>query len=584
MDLLYRLWPYIRRYLKITVAAIFCTLVVSGTSALVAWLIKPVLDGIFVKKDETLLAVLPLAVVTVYIVKGFFSFLQSYLTQYASYHVINDIRNDLYSHIMYLPLQEYQSTNTGKLTSYIINDVGALSRLASSLVKDFLQQSFTVVGLLVVIFVRDWKLAIVSVLVFPFAGLFISKYGKKMKLVGRRTQESAAGLMNIMHESFTGSKIVKAFTTEELENAKFQAEDEKYTKLTVKAGKISSIVAPTMEAVGGVAMALIIYYGGSKVIHGSMTTGAFFSFTAALFMLYGPIKALAGLHNNVQQAVAAAERVFKVFDMDTEKAAMKRGIDGPDGIKESITFEGVCFGYGSGGVNVLTDVDLTIKKGEVVALVGGSGGGKTTIANLLPRFYELQKGKILIDGVDIRDFKLKTLRQQIAVVTQDTVLFNDPVKANIAYGKDKYTDDEIMAAATAAHADIFIEKLPRKYDTVVGEKGTRLSGGEKQRISIARAILKDSPILILDEATSSLDTESERIVQKALENLMKNRTTLVIAHRLSTVINADKIVVVDSGRIEAVGSHTELLAKSPIYKKLYEMQFGGMESEHVEAV
>jgi subfamily B ATP-binding cassette protein MsbA len=557
---------------------------VSGTTALVAWLVKPVLDDIFVKKDVARLLPLSLALFVVYIVKDLFTYLQSYLTQYASLNVIRDIRNDLYAHMVYMPLKEYNATNTGKLTSHIINDVGVLSRLAATFVKDFLQQSFTIAGLMVVLFVRDWKLAILSILVFPFAGVFISKFGKKTRNISRKAQESIAGLMNILQESFTGNRIVKAFTMEDGEDKRFVAEHERYTMLQIKTAKISSMVSPVMDAVGGLALALIIYYGGRQVVSGAMTTGELFSFSTALIMLYGPVKALGGLHNNTQQAIAAAERVFKVFDTETERPAMLKGIKGPDGIKDCIEYRDVSFRYNDKDEAVLREVNLKVKKGEVAAIVGGSGGGKTTLVNLLPRFYEPTEGAVLIDGVDIRDFAIRSLRQQIAIVTQDTILFNDTLKNNIAYGKAAFTDEEVYAAAKAAHADIFIEKMPAGYDTIIGEKGVRLSGGEKQRISIARAILKDSPILILDEATSSLDTESERIVQRAIENLMKNRTTLVIAHRLSTVINADKIVVMKGGRVAEVGRHPELLNTSPTYKRLYDMQFGKMEKEHVEAV
>ena len=329
---------------------------------------------------------------------------------------------------------------------------------------------------------------------------------------------------------------------------------------------------------------IALVYGGSNVIHGVMTTGDFFSFTAALVMLYQPVKALGNLHNSVQQGLAAAERVFDVLDTPSEEEAITRGRTGPDGIKESIEYKGVSFRYAGHEGEVLKGVDLTIRKGEVVALVGSSGGGKTTLVNLLPRFFEVDEGSILLDGVDIREYPLWSLRKQVSVVTQDTILFNDTVTNNIAYGRKGAAEEDILAAARAAHADIFIEKLPEKYQTVIGEKGLRLSGGEKQRISIARAVLKDSPILILDEATSSLDTESERIVQRALEALMKNRTTLVIAHRLSTVINADKIVVIDKGRIAGIGPHAELLSSSPIYRKLYDMQFGNVEKAHAEAL
>lgn len=582
MDLYRKIWVYSSKYLRLIVFAVFCTLIVSAMSGLTAWMIKPVLDDIFVKKDSALLSILPLAVVAIYATKGIFTYLQSYVIRYVSLNVIRDVRDDLYGHILYLPLKAYNDTNTGKLISNVINDVGQLNRLMADVVKDVLQQSFTIVGLLVVLFYRDWKLAFISVVVFPFAGAFISRYGRKMRKISRKSQESVAGIVNTLQESFTGSRIVKAFTMEDGERFKFAAENQEFTRLSIRAAKVSSVVSPAMETLGGVAVAGIIFYGGGKVISSSMTPGDFFSFTTALIMLYNPVKSLANLHNITQQAMASAERVFGMFDMDTEKHIMDTGTATLDGMRESIEYRDVGFGYSREEADVLKGVNLTVKKGEVVALVGSSGGGKTTLVNLLPRFYDVTSGSILIDGRDTRDFSLRALRGFVSVVTQDTILFNDTIRNNIAYGKDSFTEEQIKGAAAAAHADGFIDKLPQGYDTVIGEKGVRLSGGQKQRISIARAILKDSPILVLDEATSALDTESERIVQKALENLMKNRTTLVIAHRLSTVINADKIVVIHGGRIADIGRHDELIAKSPIYKKLYEMQFGQAEKEYVD--
>jgi ATP-binding cassette, subfamily B, bacterial MsbA len=584
MKLLERLWPYLKKYIKITALAIVCTLIVSGTNGAIAYLVKPVTDKIFVKAETSKLLPLSFAVFAVYLIKDVFTYFQSYLTQIASFNVIRDLRSDLYTHMVYLPLKEYQATNTGKLTSHVINDVGALSRLAGTFVKDTLQQSFTIVGLVVVLFWRDWKLATIAMIIMPLTGILISKYGKKTRKLSRKSQESIAGIMTILQESFTGSRIVKAFTMEGREDNKFRDEHEKYTKIQLKNAKINSLLSPSLDLMGGLTMAVIIFYGGHKVTTHAMTTGDFLSFTAALFMLYGPVKTLGGLHNNLQTAVSATERIFKVFDTANESEAMYKGVAGPDGIKECIQYRGVSFKYNQKEDYVLQDVDLTINKGEVVAVVGASGGGKTTLVNLLPRFYEIQEGAILIDGQDTKGFQLRTLRQNIAVVTQDTILFNDTIRNNIAYGKEEFTEEMVAAAARAAHADIFIEKLPKKYNTMVGEKGFRLSGGEKQRISIARAILKNSPILILDEATSSLDTESERIVQQALENLMKNRTTLVIAHRLSTIINADKIVVISGGRITDIGKHSELLEKSRIYKRLYDMQFGKLAAQHVETL
>lgn len=564
--------------------AVLCAAVVSAMTAIIAMLIKPVINGIFVNKDLTQLYKLPIEVVLVFTIKDVFFYLQAYLMQYSSNNVIKDVRNDLYGHIMYLPLHEYHKTSTGKLSSNVISDVGVLSTLMSAAVKDFLLQSFTIIGLSVVLFIRDWKLALISLLLFPMAGVFLSKYGKKMRRVSRMTQESIAGLMNILQESFTGSRIVKAFTMEDGERERFARENKEYTRLSLKSARIASLITPFMEWLGGVMIATTMLYGGYNVIKDRMTPGDFFSFMTALVMLYQPVKALANLHNSVQQALGAAERVFEVLDTCTEKPSMEQGKAGPDGISDSIVYKDVSFNYNRSDEEILSGVDITIKKGEVVALVGSSGSGKTTLANLLPRFYEPHKGSILIDGVDIREYGLRNLRQQIAIVTQDTILFNDTIRNNIAYGKKDFREEDVLAAARASHADGFIDKLPEKYDTVVGEKGVMLSGGEKQRVSIARALLKDCPILILDEATSSLDTESERIVQNALDNLMKNRTTLVIAHRLSTVINADRIVVIDGGRVADSGRHTELLVKSPIYKRLYDMQFGRLEGEHAEAV
>lgn len=577
-----RLWPYAKRYLKWTILAVVCTTVVSSTTALTAWLVKPVLDNIFVKRDGSHLVLLSFGVIVLYIVKNVFTYMQSYFTQYASLYVVRDVRDDLYGHMVYLPLKEYHSSSTGKLMSNMMNDVGVLSRLLAGTIKDFLQQSFTIAGLLVVIFIRDWKLALIAMLVFPIGGVFIDKFGKRMRRISRQAQQNIATLSNILLENFTGVRIVKAFTMEDEEREKFRNQNQENTRINLKSARVGSRVAPTLDAIGGVSVGLIIWYGGGHVIDGSMSAGDFFSFAAALVMLYPPVKVLGGLHNSMQQALAASERIFDVLDTATEREAMDTGIKGPEGVKDKIEYRNVAFRYNKADDEVLKDVNLTIKKGEVVAIVGSSGGGKTTLVNLLPRFFDIDRGAILIDGVDIREFTLRTLRQQISVVTQDTILFNDTLRYNISYGTKVYTDESILGAAKAAHADNFIEKMPEKYETVIGEKGVRLSGGEKQRISIARAILKDSPILVLDEATSALDTESERIVQTALENLMKNRTTLVIAHRLSTIINADKIVVIDKGVVAGMGRHSELLDSSAIYRNLYEMQFGRLEGGHAK--
>jgi len=463
-----------------------------------------------------------------------------------------------------------------------MNDIGILSRLLATVIKDFLQQTFTIIGLLVVIFVRDWRLALIVTVVLPLGGIFIGRFGKKMRKVSRKAQQSLATLVEVLHEDFTGIRIVKAFTMEEAESEEFRVKNEENTKIGLRSAVVSALISPTMELVAGVTIPIIIAYGSSRVMDGSMTPGDFFSFMTALALLYPPLRSISNLHNNMQQALAAAERVFDVLDQANEKDAMGKGLDAPEEVLGGIEYRDVRFRYAGVEEDILKGINLTVKKGEVVALVGSSGSGKTTIVNLLPRFYEIDGGSITIDGTDVREFSLKSLRSKVAVVTQDTILFNDTIRSNIAYGSPDSSEEKIRAAAKAAHADAFIEKQPQGYDSIVGEKGVRLSGGEKQRLSIARAILKDSPILILDEATSSLDTESERIVQDALENLMKNRTTLVIAHRLSTIISADRIVVVHQGRVADVGRHSELLEKSLIYRKLYEMQFGTLEVADAE--
>jgi ATP-binding cassette, subfamily B, bacterial MsbA len=578
-----RFWPYARAYLNLMFIALMSTIVVSATSGAIAWLVKPVLDSIFINKDRHLLYMLPLIVLVVFSMKAVFSYVQSYTIQTASNNVIRDLRNDVYGIITYMPIRDYQKTTTGNLIARVTSDVAVLNKMGIGSIKNLLQQVFTILSLLVVVFMRNWKFALIAVTVFPFAGYFVSKYGKRVRGITRKAQEQIAELINLLQENITGHRIVKIFSMEDEEHKRFVEVNQQVTSLSIKNAKVSSRVAPSMEALAGVAIAVIILLGGLSVMDGHSTPGEFFSFTTALFMLYQPVKTLGNLHNDMQQAMAAAERVFDIMGYQTEKEMITSGINLPVEVREAIRYNNVSFRYDETERQVLSGIDLTIKRGEVVALVGSSGGGKTTLVNLLPRFYEPDGGSIAIDSMDIKKLSLGSLRGAIALVTQDTILFNQSIRDNIAYGKKDYTMEQVEAAAKAAHADGFIKGLPNGYDTVIGEKGVRLSGGEKQRISIARAIMKDCPILILDEATSSLDTESERIVQKALENLMKNRTTLVIAHRLSTIINADRIVVVQGGRIMETGRHDELLVKSPLYKKLYEMQFSGPKEDYVEA-
>jgi len=442
----------------------------------------------------------------------------------------------------------------------------ASSEAVTALVKD----SFMLVCLVGVIFYTDWKLALIAIVIFPLTIYPIARFGRKMRTVTTSTQITMGTLNTLLQETISGTRIVKAFGMEKYESKRFAEENERLFKLFMKAVSVNAISSPFMDFLGGLGIAAVIFYGGYNVLHGHSTPGTFFSFIGALLMLYEPVKRLTNVNNTINQGIAGAERVFSIIDRKPDIE------DKPDAavlppISKSIDMENVSFCYEA--TPVLNHINLTIKAGEVVAFVGMSGGGKTSLVNLIPRFYDVSAGRVLIDGRDIRDVTQQSLRSQIAIVTQQTILFNDTVKNNIAYGDIKRTDEEIVAAARAANAHDFIMKLPKGYDSNIGELGTKLSGGEKQRISIARALLKNAPILILDEATSSLDTEAEIEVQEALDNLMKGRTTLVIAHRLSTIRNADRIIVLVRGKIVEEGTHEVLMAKKGEYYRLYNLQF-----------
>ena len=550
--------------------AMLCMLVVGTSTSALAFLVKPALDGIFLKKDAQMLIWIPLVVIFIYLAKGLCSYGQMVLMNYIGLRVVADLRGSLYRQIQKQSLSFFTRHPTGILMSRITNDAGTLQGAVSDAVTTMFKDTFTLIGLIFVIFYRDWKLAVIAILIFPLIIYPIAKFGKKMRSVATRTQITMGALTTLLHETISGTRIVKAFGMEEYENKRFSEENERFFKLNIKAVSINAAASPFMEFLGGIGIAAIILYGGFQVIKGGATPGTFFSFLTALIMLYEPVKRLTNMNNTIQQGIAGAQRVFSIIDMEPEIG------DGPDAvalpkITRSIDIENVSFAYEE--TPVLKDIDLSIRAGEVVAFVGMSGGGKTTLVNLIPRFYDVTTGRIAIDGQDIRDVTVESLRGQIAMVTQQTILFNDTVRNNIAYGDIQRSEEEIVGAARAAHAHDFIMQLPQGYDTIIGEAGTKLSGGERQRISIARAILKDAPILILDEATSSLDTEAEIEVQKALDNLMAGRTTLIIAHRLSTIRNADRIIVLVNGRIVEEGNHEFLLAKRGEYYKLYCMQF-----------
>jgi len=550
--------------------AMVCMLVIAVASSATAFLVKPVLDDIFFNKDTRMLKIIPVVVVLIYFLRGLGMYGQDYLMNYVGENVIKDLRNILYNRIQDLPIAFFHKEKTGVLMSRITNDVNIIKAMVSTAVTGSLKDSFTIVGLTFVIFYRDWKMALIAFVVLPVAFFPVVEFGRRVRRISTGWQEAMADLNSFLHETFAGNKIVKAFGMESYEKKRFFNKTLDLFKLEMKAVIARSLSSPIMEFLGGLGIAFIIWYGGYKVISGSSTAGTFFSFMAAVLMLYDPVKKLSGLNNAVQQGLAAADRIFDIIEMESDIKERKDPITIKRG-PHRVTFEDVFFKYDN--VMVLKDIHLDVQAGEVLALVGMSGGGKTSLVNLIPRFYDVTQGAIRIGGVDIRDVSLSSLRDQMAIVTQEPILFNDSVRNNIAYGKRDATEKEIIKAAEAAYAYDFIQNFPNKFDTNIGELGGRLSGGEKQRICIARALLKDAPILILDEATSSLDAEAEMLVQKALENLMKGRTTFVIAHRLSTIDYADRIVVIVNGRVEEEGKQEELMSMQGEFFKLYQMQY-----------
>jgi len=572
MKLWLRLLRYALSYRVRLLAAFVCSGLVAALTGAYAWLVQPVLDDVFIRKDEVLLTVLPLAVLAVAVLKAGFQYGQNYLMSYVGNSVITDVRQELFRQLLRLPVGFHDTNMTGRLLSRVINDVNLMSNAVSGVMKDVLQHGLTFLALTGLMFYRHWGLAAASVFVIPMTMLIITRMGGRLRGLATAGQERMGDMASALQETLAGVRIVKAFGREETEERRFHESNRAFLRTLMKGLQVSSLGSSHMEVIGVFGVAAIIWYGGYLVIHGTMTPGDFFSFLTAMFMAYTPLRKLGGANNTLQQALSAADRVFGVMDLENE-VDRDRGRKELAPISRSLEFRGVTFQYTGSELPALSGIDLTVAVGEVVALVGSSGSGKTTLASLVPRFYEPTGGAILIDGQDIREGTLHSLRRQIGIVSQDTVLFDESVRYNIAYGRDDATEEQVVEAAEAAYAQDFIERLPDGWRTRIGENGVKLSGGERQRLAIARAILRNPPILILDEATSSLDSESERIVQLALANLMKNRTTLVIAHRLSTVQKATRILVLDRGRIVESGSHEELLRRGGLYKRLYAIQF-----------
>jgi subfamily B ATP-binding cassette protein MsbA len=543
----------------------------AGSTALRAWLMQPVLDRIFVGRDASLLLAIAGAALVLALVKGLADYGQAILMTRVGQRVIADVQNALFTRLMRADLAYFHARPTGTLVSRFTSDAAALRSAAANVLGGIGKDVLTVVFLVGVMFYQDWLLALASFFIFPLAIRPIVAIGRRMRRVSANTQAEIGQLTTLLSQTFQGARLVKAYGMEAYEEDRAAGLFERLFGLVERAARTRSRAAPMMETLGGVAIAVVILYGGHQVISGARTPGAFFSFITALLLAYQPMKSLANLNASLQEGLAAAQRIFQVLDVEPTirdlPGASTLSVTGGE-----IRFDQVRFGYAPGAV-ALDGISFIVPAGHRVALVGASGAGKSTILNLIPRFFEVEEGSIAIDGQDVRGVTLASLRAAIALVTQEVTLFDDTVRANIAYGRFGAADAEIEAAARAAGADAFIRALPEGYDTQVGEHGVRLSGGQRQRIAIARAMLKDAPILLLDEATSALDSESERQVQAALHSLMRGRTTLVIAHRLSTVQSADLICVVDRGQIVESGRHAELLAHGGLYARLHAMQF-----------
>jgi subfamily B ATP-binding cassette protein MsbA len=561
-------WPHF-------VLAILCMVLFSATNGAMPFLIRHIFDDVFTNKNMFALKVLPFVIVGVFLVRGVVGFGSTYLTEYVGQRIVADLRNALNDHIQHLSLSFFNRTPTGTIVSRVTNDVALVRTALTDAVAAMLKDASSLVILVVVAFYQDWFLSLIAFVVFPASVLPIIRLSKRLRSFAKKGQVSMGNLTMLLQETIQGNRVVKAFGMEAYEKQRFGEENERLFRLFMKGTAIRAFTNPMMEVLAAFGIAGVVWYGGYSVIVGGRTQGAFLAFLTALFLLYDPFKGLAKTNTTIQQAMGAAERVMELLDTATD-VVDRPGARHLDGIRRGIRFDDVSFRYEHEWV--LRHIDLEIRPGEVVALVGMSGGGKSTLADLILRFYDIPEGRISVDGVDIRDYTLASLRAHMAIVTQHTFLFNDTVRTNIAYGDISQGMDAITAAAKAANAHDFIMELPDGYDTVIGELGVKLSGGQRQRLAIARALLKNAPILVLDEATSALDNESERLVQGALDTLMRNRTTLVIAHRLSTIRRADRIVVVVRGRIVEQGTHDELLALNAEYRKLYDLQFQDVEA------
>lgn len=574
-----RVLKYFRPYLGYLAAAIVCLLLATGANLILPWIVKDVIDKVLIQKDVFLLNMIVLAIIASFFAKGLFSYGQVYFMSYATQSVVTNLRKKIYCHLQRLSLDFYEKRQTGEIMSRLTNDVALLQGVLTGGVVEWLTESCTFLGSLALLFYIDWNLALLTVIVLPLIAWLVNKLGRKVRRVAGVVQVKLGDITSILQETISGIRIIKAFAREDYEIAKFSKINQESFSATLKSTRVSAILGPVVEFVGSFGIVAIVWYGGQKVIQGSLTSGDLVAFLIYVITMSSPMNRLSRLYGNAQQAAAAGDRIFEVLDTQPK---IKEAVDAKKLPKATgkVEFNNVSFAYETDNL-VLQDINLEANPGQVLALVGPSGAGKTTIVDLIPRFYEPCAGAVKIDGQDIRQFTLASLREQIAIVPQDIILFNGTIEDNIAYGRLEATQEEIIQAAKGANAHDFISSLPEGYQTQIGDRGVKLSGGQRQRLAIARAILKNPRILILDEATSALDTESEILVQEALERLMEKRTTFVIAHRLSTIRNAQQILVIDQGKVVETGNHSQLLAQGGLYSRLYEAQFKAQEALNI---
>lgn len=577
MTLYLRILSYIKPYMHRLLFAMVCTIMAAAGNLYIPWIIKDMIDEVLADKNGTMLNWIAASIIAIFIVRGLFWYGQNYLMSYVGQSVIIDIRAAVFKKLQRLSVSFYDKNKTGTIMSYVTNDVNALQSAMVENTIEMITEVFILIGSVVAMIYLDWRLTLFTVCTFPVVLWFMEFFGKKIRKTGGRIQECTADITSVLQESVASARVIKSFVREDYEVDRFDVENKANFRANMKNAQLMATLTPVVELVAAIGVTMIIWYGGNNVINGTITAGSLVAFLTYAVNISNPIKRLTRVIGNIQKALAAAQRVFMIIDMPEEIAESRDAKQLPE-VSGKVEFQNVSFAYNDKG-NVITDLSFSVKPGEVIAIVGPSGAGKSTIANLLPRFYDVNKGDIKIDGHSVREVTLDSLREQVGIVPQETMLFNGSVYNNILYGRLDATKEEIEAAAKAANAHDFIMQLTDGYETKLGDRGVNLSGGQRQRIAIARAILKNPRILILDEATSALDTESERVVQEALDRLMVGRTSFVIAHRLSTVKNADKILVLEKGNLVESGTHDELLALDGLYAHLYKIQYRNKEAK-----